>query len=328
MVKPIVFLGDPHLSDRQISTRVDDTTETCLEKFEWVLNYAKSIDANIICTGDMFTHTLFNNRTRYRLKKAIREYRYSGGWLWSISGNHSGDIEDRNPDSALYRELGQFVLDGYVNFLGCFDRYCRSYFLDRSLTNSPVIIGYSAYCTDVNDSVAESLSDRVIGMVCHHFIGQECFGDPLVIYPDDMKKVFPNLRFIVGGHDHAHHVPYMSRDGVWVVRPGSMMRTDSGESSKRIPCVEVLYPRMDGEPDRWEIVPIACARSYDEVFFAEKRDINAGSVNALERFVRQMQEQTNVVMDINSAVKEQFALVPHEDRDMVRADLAAQGFMV
>ena len=243
--------------------------------------------------------------------------------------HNSGDVEDRNPASVIYRELGQFVLDGYINFLGCFDHYCRPYFLDRSLTNSPVIAGYSAY-SNMNDSVVEAVSDKVIGLVCHHFIGQECFGDPLVVYPDDMKKVFPNLRFMIGGHDHAYHEPYTSRDGVYVVRPGSMMRTDSGESSKRIPCVEVLYPGT-GEgftPDRWETVPIACARPYEEVFYVEKKGVNAGSVNALDRFVRQMQEQTNVVMDINSAVKEQFALVPHEDKDMVKADLAAQGFMV
>jgi len=97
-------LGDPHLSDRQISTRVDDTTETCLEKFEWVLNFAKKNGADIICTGDVFTHTLFNNRTRYRLKKAFQDFIWNGGTFFSCAGNHSGDVEDRNPDSVIYRE--------------------------------------------------------------------------------------------------------------------------------------------------------------------------------------------------------------------------------
>ena len=322
-MKKIVFLGDTHLSDRQISTRVDDTTETCLEKFEKVLGFAKLKDADIICTGDVFTHTLYSNKTRYRIKKALKDFQGAGLGFFSCAGNHSGDVEGIDSSTVIYRELGQFCIDGYINFLGEFDGVFKDYVIDEGYEDFPrmVIRGYSAY-SELNTSDAGS----VIGLVCHHWI-MDAFGDSLVVYPDDMKKVFPNLRFIVAGHDHAYHDPYYSRDGVWVVRPGSMMRTDAGKSSDRIPCVELFTMGQGLTNYSWEQVPISCARPYSEVFYSEKRQADSESANALSRFVEQMQNNSGAVMDIVSAVREQLALVPAGDQGMIKNDLSQQGFL-
>jgi len=230
-------------------------------------------------------------------------------------------VKDRNPDSVIYRELGQFCLDGYIRFLGRFDNDS----LDYRVPPGSYIRGYSAY-SELNTSDA----DKVIGLVCHHWI-MDAFGDTLVVYPDDMRRVFPNLKFIVAGHDHAYHPSYMARDGVMVVRPGSMMRTDAGKASDRIPLVNLVTVEEGASGVlrfTWDEVPIACARPYSEVFYTEKRDINAESVNALSRFVRQMQDHSTAVMDIQSAVREQLALVPAADQGMVKADLASNGFMI
>jgi len=322
----ILFIGDLHLSDRQIATRVDDTTETCLEKFQWVLRFAEQNQADIIHTGDMFTHTLYSNKTRFRIKQMLRNFNESGFNFWSCFGNHSGEIEDRDPSSFIHREFGQFVFDGYVRFLGSFDFRVEDYLLFERPTGDPcsVIRGYSAY-SDLNTDNAET----VTGLVCHHWI-MDAFGDSLVVYPDDMKKIFPNLRFIVAGHDHAYHEPYYSRDGVYVVRPGSVMRTDSGKSSDRIPSVELYTPSpyMGLSNDRWEKIPIGCARPYSEVFFSEKKQANADSVSAIDRFVRQMQECSGSVMDINSAIKDLLFSLSVTDQEIVKKDLAANGFVI
>jgi predicted phosphodiesterase len=325
----ILFVGDLHLSDRQITTRVDDTTETCLEKLQWVLNFAKQAHADIIHTGDMFTHTLYSNKTRLRIKQMLKEFYEDGEGLsfWSCSGNHTGDIEDRDPNSVLQRELGQFCFDGYVNFLGKsgdFGSGDYSGFLFNPTNKGFLIRGYSAY-----SELDTTNADKVGGLVCHHWI-MDAFGDSLVVYPDDMKKIFPNLRFIVAGHDHAYHEPYFSRDGVWVVRPGSVMRTDSGKSSDRIPGVELYYPApYDGlTNDRWEYFLIGCARPYDEVFYSEKKQADADSANALSRFINQMQNCSGSVMDISTAIKDLLSTVPRGDLEMIKADLAANGFVV
>jgi hypothetical protein len=183
-----------------------------------------------------------------------------------------------------------------------------------------LVAGYPAYSSGFDDFPHKG---GVVGLVCHHWI-MDAFGDSLVVYPDDMKKVFPNLKFIVAGHDHAAHEPYVSRDGVFVVRPGSMMRTDAGESSRRIPRIAV----WDSGLDKWGYVDIACARPYDEVFYSERRRVEAESASALDRFVRQMQKNVDVVLDVNGVVRSQFELVPAEDKSLIRDDLVLIGFVV
>jgi len=201
MAGKILFVGDLHLSDRQIATRVDNTTETCLEKLQWILNFASKHSADIIHTGDMFSHTLYSNTTRYRIKQMLRGFKEGTGLkFWSQAGNHSGDVEDRDFASVPFRELGQFVYDGYVNFLGSFGGQPNkdfTYFFDNLDTKPFLIRGFSAYSELCTDHVEE-----VYGLVCHHWI-MDAFGDSLVVYPDDMKKIFPNLKFIVAGDDHA-----------------------------------------------------------------------------------------------------------------------------
>jgi len=329
----ILFVGDLHLSDRQITTRVDDTTETCLEKLQWILDFASKQGADIIHTGDMFTHTLYSNKTRLRIKQMLRSYNVSGCTFYSIAGNHTGDIEDKDSSSFIHREFGQFVFDGYVSFLNPIliqDSNNTSitsgdYIIFDTLPNPQGFIrGYSAY-SELNTDRADS----VVGLVCHHWI-MDAFGDSLVVYPDDMKKIFPNLRFIVAGHDHAYHEPYYSRDGVYVVRPGSVMRTDSGKSSDRIPSVELYTPSPYAglSNDHWEKIPIGCARPYNEVFYSEKKQVNSESESAVDQFIRQMQDCSGSVMDINTAIKDLLYALPAMDQEMVKEDLSKNGFVV
>jgi len=114
-----------------------------------------------------------------------------------------------------------------------------------------------------------------------------------------------------------------------VVRPGSVMRTDSGKSSNRIPSVELYTPSLDEglSNDSWQRIPIGCARPYKEVFYSEKKQADAESANAIERFIKQMQNCSGSVMDIDSVIKEQLKLVPVEDQGMVKTDLVSQGFI-
>jgi hypothetical protein len=319
MQRPIVFLGDPHLSDRQIQTRVDDSTETCLKKLIWVLEFARSLSADVICTGDVFSHTLYGNRFRHEVKVALREFNSKGFGFYSCGGNHPGDVDGKDAGTTLYRELGQFCFDGYINYLG----KLGGKFQDYRLSTGGVIVGLSAYSS--LDEIACPPGD-VVGMICHHWI-MDAFGDSLVVYPDDVKKAFPNLKFIVAGHDHAFHEPYVSRDGVLVVRPGSMMRTDAGPSSNRIPRVVVWKPELDGV-GAWSYVDIACARPYDEVFYVERRAVEAESAGAISKFVQQMKQNVDVVLDVSSVVRSQFELVPAEDKSLIRGDLIANGFVV
>jgi predicted phosphodiesterase len=318
MSNKIVLLSDPHISERQIQTRVDNSAETCLRKLEWVIEDAASLEADVICTGDLFTHTIFSSRFRLQVKEIFKYFKEDNGRRFlSVSGNHAGDVEGTDIESVAHRELGNFCFDGYVEYLGLLGGKYTAY----QLPSGGLVVGYPAYAA--GPQVREEDVGRVVGIVCHMWVG-EAFNDTLVVYPDKLKEQFPNLKFIVSGHDHAYHASYISRDGVMVCRPGSMMRTDAGKSSDRIPCVLV----MDTDTFAVEEVPIGVARPYGEVFYTEKREVDAGSVGVLSNFVRQMQERSGVVMDIAGAIREQFAVVPDVDKPLVRDDLVANGFSI
>jgi predicted phosphodiesterase len=324
--KPVIFLGDAHLSDRQIKTRVDNTVETCLEKFAWVIDYAKRIGADVIHTGDFVPCVIFNTKFRYDIKVILRDAREAGVQFYSISGNH--DVSGADFSELPHRELGQLCLDGYMKFLGSMGESSELFFVENDRNRhgmyDGVVLGYSAYS---KVSCPEGYGEKVVGLVCHHWIG-DAFGDALVVYPDEVKKIFPNLEFIVAGHDHAFHDSYISRDGVLVVRPGSMMRTDSGKSSDRIPCFAVWNPGLGYVAEAWAYRGIECARPYGEVFYAERKEIDKESVGVLDAFVKRMNQNVGVIMDVNSVIKMQFDLLPEVDKSFVRQDLVANGFMV
>jgi predicted phosphodiesterase len=331
--RKIIFLGDAHLSDRQIKTRADATAETCLEKFAWVLDYAKKEGADIIHTGDFVPCLIYNTRFRYDLKVLLKAARDGGVGFWSVSGNH--DVSGADFSELPHREFGQLCMDGYVDFLGPWGKpggtagdyvpgqeggNIRDYCMPDALG---VIRGYSAY------SCLDQVTGReaVTGLVCHHWIG-DAFGDSLVVYPDDLKRAFPNLRFVVSGHDHAFHPAYVSRDGVLVVRPGSMMRTDSGKSSDRVPRFAVWDMDSGFGEGAWSYQEIGCARPYSEVFYTEMKAVNKESAGVLEDFVKRMSQNVDVVMDVNSVIKSQYDLLQEPDKPFVREDLVANGFMV
>jgi hypothetical protein len=313
MNKPIIFLGDAHLSDHQIKTRVDDSSETGLEKLAWVIDFAGKCGADIIQTGDFISSMLFSTKFRFRVKMLLKNAKQKGVSFSAISGNH--DVTGADFEELGFRELGQLCHDGYMDFLGPWEGKDQDYWL-----NEGSIRGYSAYSQLSTDNVK-----MVVGLVVHHWI-QDAFGDSLVVYPDDMKKIFPNLQFIVAGHDHSFHESYVSRDGVRVVRPGSMLRTDSGKSSDRIPEIVVLDPASS--LDSWSYHKIGCARPYSEVFYTEKKDVDKESAGAINAFVQRMNQDVGVILDVNSVVKTQFNLLPDIDKPVIKQDLVANGFMV
>ena len=325
-MRKIVMVGDLHLSERQIRSRVDDTANTCLEVLNWIVEFANKHGADIICTGDVFTSPIFGNRFRMRVKAALKGLR---GCFHVLAGNHSGDVEGEDFRTVCYTELGNFFQDGYFQPFGLDPSNPDSgevqlYELPHYLKECEVAVvaGFNAY--EKKPCIGNWSACRVVGLVTHHWVA-DAFEDTLVCYPDHMKAQFPNLQFMLCGHDHAFHEPYRSRDGVWVLRPGSVMRTDSGQSSNRIPCVYLWDPAkgMDG----FALHPITVCRPYEEVFHTEIKAVDRESANAVSRFVALMQSQAGKVMDVDSVVQAMYASVPEADKPFIQKDLISNGFL-
>jgi len=325
-MKKIVMVGDLHISERQIRSRVDDTANTCLEVLNWIVEFANEHDADILCTGDIFTNPIFGNRFRQRVKSILRCVK---GGFQTLSGNHGGDVEGEDLCTVRYTELGNFFQDGYFQPFGrdpCNpdSGEVQLYELPHYVNECEVhfISGLNAY--EKEPHIGAVSPGRIVGLVTHHWAA-DAFGDTLVCYPDQMKARFPSLQFMLCGHDHAFHEPYRSRDGVLVLRPGSVMRTDSGQSSNRIPGVYLWDPSqgMDG----FSYHRIAACRPYEEVFHAEIKAVDKESANAVSRFVTLMQSQAGRIMDVDSVVQAMYAAVPEADKPFIQKDLLANGFL-
>jgi DNA repair exonuclease SbcCD nuclease subunit len=307
-VAKFVFLGDVHLSDKQIMTRVDNTAETVLSKLNWVVDFAIKNNADIIHTGDLTTGQLLTNRYRIAVRRVLGKLMNAGRKFYSISGNH--DASGGVYESIWDREYGLLNMDGYLDHLDNIHiQWGNGY-----------IVGMSAY----NYSFPYNIEESVFGVVVHAFV-QDAFGDTLVVYPDDLKKRFPNLQFLLCGHEHQAYSTFQSRDGVQVIRPGSLMRTDSGKSSNRVPRIGLWD--TDGAFEYVDL-PSEVARPYEEVFYMEKKSLQDDAKNALSRFITQLQTSGQTVMDIGSAVKAQLETVPEGDKAFIREDLASQGFLI
>jgi hypothetical protein len=64
-VLKLVFYIDPHLISSSIRSRIDDYPINALNKIAFILNHAKSINANaILCGGDFFHSASMDNATQ------------------------------------------------------------------------------------------------------------------------------------------------------------------------------------------------------------------------------------------------------------------------
>jgi len=187
-----IILGDCHLSDKQIMTRVDSSAETALRKLSWVVDYALVNNAVILHTGDFTTGQLLTNRYRIAVRdilKKLKTTRGANAFFCSISGNHdaSGEVYS----TIWEREYGLFVMDGYINHLDTKPVYGGSF----------AIGGISAY-HDLDEVLNSSETYQHVEVLLVHAFIQDAFGDTLVVYPDDLKKKFPDLKYLIAGHDH------------------------------------------------------------------------------------------------------------------------------
>lgn len=305
----ILFTGDLHLSDRQIKTRIDNSREVSLEKLKWVLDFAVSQQCKaVVFPGDNFSTPVLSKMYLFDLKNLLRSYHDKLNIL-IITGNHTGDISDANYHTFKHKDSGQLVLDGYWNLLE-----------DFVIGDNKVLRGYSAYQT-----LDESNPETVVGLVCHHFVG-DAFNDKLVVYPDKLKEKFPNLEFLVAGHDHGEYPISTSVKGVQVVRPGSLMRVSSATQNRRIPKVALLG--IEGGQFSFQYYPVTVAKPFEQCFAEEVKEIETDFKNSLQSFMRSVQAEVSVKSGIHEIIESKLSTVKEPAlKELIRTDLNNNGFM-
>lgn len=305
-----LFVGDVHASSIQYETRLDDTRETVKQKLSYVLGKAKELNVPVIFSGDFLNAN--GNSTEYLLE-LIDIFSQFGVPCYNIGGNH----ECRGTSYASYAksQVQYFYRAGVMTFL---DSNVYDLPVDYG-TNSGVIRGYSAY-SELNTEKPES----VLGLVVHHFL-IDSFEDTLICYPDKMKQIFPNLQFILAGHDHAYYPITRTPGGVTIVRPGSLLRKDSGVASDRKPLYAVIDFTDTVPYYGYEAVP---AQPFSSLFNLSVKETNKDQAKSIDSFIAKIRSSNSCGMNLQQVFEQQLQLVENlETRNLIKSDLQQFGFI-
>lgn len=299
-----IYVGDVHGSSHQYGTRLDNSTETFFEKLKYVLDKAKELSAPVIFTGDFLDN---NNNSKTFLLRLLRLLKYSGVDCYTIGGNH----EMRGTSFESY-------LDSQIQFL--FEAGALK-FLDSNSKDLEVpgglIRGFSAYSTLNTDNAGS-----VIGLVVHHFL-VDSFDDTLVCYPSQMKKIFPNLKFIVAGHDHSYYPVSYTPEGVALIRPGSLMRISSDKANNRKPLYVEYH--LEEQQVYYREVP---AKKYSELFDLTSKQEKKEVQSAVDRFILDMKSQTRTGVDLAGIFRSRLNSIDNPQyKEYIHQDLIEHGFL-
>lgn len=302
-----LIAGDVHCTSHDFTTRLDKSSETVVTKLEFLLNKAEETESDIIFPGDFLDN---NRNTKEFLLNLIRLFKkHPNVKCYSIIGNHECHGDDYS--SAAYSQL-QFLFEaGALKFF------------DSTVGDIPIpggrLRGYSAY-----NQLSTEHADEVLGIVCHHFL-IDSFNDTLVVYPDKLKEVFPNLKFIIAGHDHGYYPITTTPAGVTLIRPGSLLRTSSSKENNRVPCYcEVDFTKQPYD-FAYKEVP---AQKYSEIFSLDVKDMKKEADSAVDNFILEMRRQVRIGVDLSTMFKARLDLVTDlNQKQLITNDLQEHQFL-
>lgn len=252
----IGFVLDPHLSSHNPSGRSDYYATACLDKLCQVMSLAtdRQWDALAIA-GDMFN---ISSAARWFENDVIRILMGSPCPVYAIAGNH--DLKARRVNAIREIILGSLFESGVV----------------RNLAEMPIAVpGLAVNGMHFYSEPSEHLpkaKEQNSWLVCHQYLGGES-GLETLSY-DEIKAA--GYVGVIAGHEHAD-LGIQDKDGLKVVRCGSLLRKENAEFNYRIPRVAEL-----GTGNTVRLFDIQAASS-EEIFIAKRKGIEAEEVFDSER---------------------------------------------
>lgn len=210
-----LLVGDIHANSLNYSTRVDSISATVLSKLTYVLNLARGMNADIICTGDFFH--LVDQSVPFMNSIIDLLHQYSDVTFYCIYGNHdlhykSMDYVDQSPLTTLVHASVIHPLDASPVTV---------------LNDASVTIGYlygHSYGTPLPKISTPAGVPSLL--VTHHFIDNG-FEASTIVKSEDLK----DFTYVLGGHDHTPFKTLITPTTT-IIRPGSLMRTENSKLNR------------------------------------------------------------------------------------------------
>jgi len=298
----IIYFTDPHGKAGNPSVRLDNFSETILNKFKYVGKYAEQIKAAaILIGGDLLDTPDVSQNFISELSYIIQNYPCETD---VILGNH--DIYGYNPETFLRTSLN------ISNKLNAFNRLGKEPKVVQNMLEGPIaaITGQDSYVhLDKPENIGDYADSKVIdGAVNIHMVHGMLVEKvwPQVKYCTTLEQVMeanPNADIILSGHEHTGYgikIFYRS-DGRKVIfcNPGSLARVTSSTGDLRKDVRMAVITIENGEYDI-ELVnlPLDIARPANEVIDWERVALEKANKEKLQNLLTNI-SKPELATDLN-----------------------------
>lgn len=284
----IAFLGDLHLDNRSVDSRVDDLMQTAKDKLWDILGKCQERKVRaLFLEGDVFNRIQVSHEAINEFGSIFMEFKNAGIRIFTILGNH--DILRNAYDNFQKAPLQTMITFGIIEHI---------HLENRVLINGKVLItpvDYFEYPTKAEPKAGCNI------LLAHMFYNQSA------MMADERhnlsKEVVESLGydFVFLGHDHEEYKMAQAGKSI-VVRTGSLLRgTAHIYNFTRKPCFTVLTDLSDIRKETLERVEIS-HREFKEVassYVLNKKSMSTitGLKDVLSNLAERLAEGTETESD-------------------------------
>ena len=224
--KGLLFIGDPHLENRQPGFRKDDYQNVILEKIKWCLAHAEKNRLLPVFLGDFFEKPRENSNW---MIGQLMEILYGTGAI-GIYGNH----DCANPSLTDQDSLALLIKSECLQLISA-DKPWRG-----ELNGWPVIVGGSSYREPLPKRFDVEMQPKgtlfpeqpLVFWISHHDINLPGY-DGGRLKPREIE----NVQLLVNGHIHRRLEPVVEGETTWMT-PGNISRRSRSDANRlHVPSV-------------------------------------------------------------------------------------------
>lgn len=286
----IAFLQDVHMDSSSVDSRIDDMSQTAVDKLRDVLK--KSQERNVKAlfqAGDFFNKISVSHKAVNMLGEVLSEFKEAGIQVFAICGNH--DIVRNNMDNIERSPIQTLFTYGMVKHINLETRVI----INKKVMITPV--DYTEYPPEADKNATYNI------LLCHMFVNTSSFiaDDRHNLRTEDLQKMKYDVVF--AGHDHEEY-PMMEIGGSIVIRNGALLRgTAHNYNFTRKPNFIVFQDLDNINKDTIEKVEIAHKPYQDVVSNYILNKKQEGSMTGLK--------------DVLSNLAEKLSMSSSEDHDRI-----------
>ena len=305
-MKPIlkaIFMTDTHLRASNPRSRIDDYPQVILDKFKWVLDYAKKREVDIVLHGgDLFDGYDVAKSVETSILKLLCNTSIP---IVTTIGSH--DIHGYSTQTLHRASLGVLQAAERIHLLDKGEVFNCSLVTE---SDEVVIVG-CPHTIDIDqredsyyidDDVIQEEREYTILLAHGNLVDHEL---PEGFDYTLLDKVQVNANLVLSGHYHPGYGIYRRKDSVTFVNPGSVARVKATPNNrKRTPSIAYIE-LFKGAPASIDIIPIGVAVPGDQVF-ADEVLVEEPPDNDVAKLVEHLRQQTDQVsgsFDIRHAIE-------------------------